>query len=93
MLTHHIIIINTLLLFLVDVRCEEEEDHITVPECPYEYKDGAFICPNVTSGGAIPKLMQCANKMKHDFMGFCKSRSFKDKRHTIAQLTAYCIIN
>lgn len=59
---------------------EEEYKRPNVPECPYEYKDGMYICPNVTQGGAIPKLMQCANKMKHDFMGFCKSETYPEKQ-------------
>ncbi|CAG2103762.1 unnamed protein product [Medioppia subpectinata] len=57
------------------ISCEEtttEAGGVEVPECKYHKVDGVAVCPNVTKGGAIPKLMQCANKMKHDFMGFCK---------------------
>ena len=75
--TYLFVFILTASLFYTSVTGEEEEDdeeeRVVVPECPYEYKDGLPVCPNVTTGGAIPKLMQCANKMKHDFMGFCKS--------------------
>jgi hypothetical protein len=50
---------------------------VVVPECPYEAaENGSLICPEVKSGGAIPKLMQCANKVKNEFANICKSMSF-----------------
>jgi hypothetical protein len=50
---------------------------VVVPECPYAAaENGSLICPEVKSGGAIPKLMQCANKIKNEFGNICKSMSF-----------------
>ncbi|CAG2181493.1 unnamed protein product, partial [Oppiella nova] len=69
-----LLIFVNILLYTVNGGSEDEAIVAPeVPECKYPKKDGVATCPNVTTGGAIPKLMQCANKMKHDFMGFCKN--------------------
>ncbi len=50
---------------------------VVVPECPYPAaENGSLICPETKTGGSIPKLMQCANKMKNEFANICKSMSF-----------------
>ena len=63
----------SLFYLLVTFEAEEEEEHLVVPECPLEYKEGIPICPSVTTGGSIRKLMKCAKKMQAEIMDVCKS--------------------